>query len=365
MMRIQWTKLTVKALHKRLQQAYTAGDKRLVRRLSVLLAVGQHKARVPEVAQQWGISVAIVYQWLQEFLGERLASLPYRWGRGRKSKLTDSQKRRLCQLLDAGPVAGGFSCGCWSSVLVAKLIQQEFNVMYNRFYVCTLLKTLGYSFQKAQFVSDHLDPEKRTAWLQEVWPRLLQQAKRRKALILFGDEASFAQWGSLSYTWARCGQTPLVKTSGKRKAYKVFGAIEFFSGRLFYQGIEGRFNSASYQAFLRSVLSQTQQHVFLIQDGARYHTCASMEQFFEEQRRRLTVYQLPSYSPDYNPIEYLWRNTKKQATHNQYFAQFEDLTSAVEKTLAAMAADTQQVLNLFGRYCNEVGYLPQQLKLAA
>jgi hypothetical protein len=41
-MRIQWTRLTVKALHKRLHKAYTAGDKRLVRRLSVLLAVGQH-----------------------------------------------------------------------------------------------------------------------------------------------------------------------------------------------------------------------------------------------------------------------------------------------------------------------------------
>src|SRR4028119_2474749 len=88
MLRIQWTGLTVKALHKRLQHAYTAGDKRLVRRLSVLLEVGQHKAKVIEVAQQWSLSSAIVYQWLQDFLVERLASLPYRWSRGRRSKLT-------------------------------------------------------------------------------------------------------------------------------------------------------------------------------------------------------------------------------------------------------------------------------------
>ena len=74
-------------------------------------------------------------------------------------------------------------------------------------------------------------------------------AKRCKGLILFEDEASFAQWGSLSYTWARCGHQPEVPTSGKRKGYKVFGAIEYFSGRLFYQGIEGRFNSENYQAF--------------------------------------------------------------------------------------------------------------------
>ena len=364
-MRIQWTRLTVKALHKRLQQAYSAGDKRLVRRLSVLLAVGQHKAKVSEVAQQWQLSTAIVYQWLHDFLVERLASLPYRWSRGRKSKLTTSQRRRLCQLLDRGPLACGFSCGCWSSVLVAELIEQEFDVVYNRFYVCTLLKNLGYSFQKAQFVSDHLDEEKRQAWLEEVWPRLLREARQKKALILFVDEASFAQWGSLSYTWARRGQTPLVKTSGKRKAYKMFGAIEFFSGRLFFQGIEGRFNGQSYQEFVRHVLSQTKKHLFWIQDGARYHTCASTRQFFEAHQQRITVWQLPSYSPDYNPIEYLWRNTKKEATHNKYFAEFEQLTTAVEKTLADFACAPQQVLGLFGRYGEQTGLVSQQLRLAA
>ena len=41
----------------------------------------------------------------------------------------------------------------------------------------------------------------------------------------------------------RRGQQPEVKTSGKRKGYKVFGAIDYFSGRLFSQGIEGRFTS--------------------------------------------------------------------------------------------------------------------------
>ena len=90
--------------------------------------------------------MAIVYQWLQEFLVERLASLEYRWGRGRKSKLSAGQQRRLCQLLDTGPEACGFSCACWSSVLVAQLIQRviqrEFNVLSNRFSVCTWLKNL-------------------------------------------------------------------------------------------------------------------------------------------------------------------------------------------------------------------------------
>jgi hypothetical protein len=42
------------------------------------------------------------------------------------------------------------------------------------------------------------------------------------------------------------------------------------------------------------------------------------------------VTHLPSYSPDYNPIEFLWRATKRTATHNRYFPAFDDLRTSVE-----------------------------------
>src|SRR5207245_6650722 len=160
----------------------------------------------------------------------------------------DLQKKRLVELIEAGPLVVGFETACWTAVLLRVLIWREFGVLYNRQYVCTLLHNLGFSFQKARFVSDHLDAARRQAWLQAEWPRILRAAQRQKGRILFEDEASFAQWGSLSYTWSRRGQQPEVPTSGKRKGYKVFGAIAYFSGRLFFQGLEGRLHSESYQA---------------------------------------------------------------------------------------------------------------------
>src|SRR5205085_8377590 len=139
------------------------------------------------------------------------------------------------------------------------------------------MQHLCISFQKVPFVSDHLDTAKRLAWLQDTWPAIFRAAKRCKGLILFEEEASFAQWGSLSYTWSRRGHQPEVPTSGKRKGYKVFGAIEYFSGRLFYQGIEGPFNSENYQTFLQMILDHTTEHLFLIRDVASYHTSASTQ----------------------------------------------------------------------------------------
>ena len=353
--RIQFSRPTVKALQQRLQEAYRRDDVRLVRRIDALLEHIVNGVPVVVLSQRWGFTPACFYKWLKEFMLHGPASLVYHQGGGRKAKLTPSQKKRLGELIDAGPEAAGFDPGCWNSILIRGLIEREFGVLYDRYYVCELLRNLGYSFQKARFVSDHLDEARRQEWIQQEWPKILKKAKRRKALIMFGDEASFPQWGSLSYTWAKHGEQPIVKTSGKRKAYKVFGLIDYFSGRFFYQGIEGRFTSESYQAFLTMVLRQTRKHIFLIQDGAKYHTSQATQKFFAAHRQRLTVYQLPTYSPDYNPIEYLWRNVKKEATHNKYFAAFEHLINSVDKTLAAFTERAEEVLNLFGCYCAEIG----------
>jgi transposase len=326
-----------------------------VRRISVLLDLLTQTAAVPVLCERWGLSPSCLYAWQKAFLLRALDSLIYRHSGGRPEKLTPRQKKRLVELIEAGPLGVGFEPACWNAVLIRVMIWREFGVLYNRHYVCTLLRNLGFSFQKARFVSDHLDAAKRLAWLRDEWPRILRQAKRRKARILFEDEASFAQWGSLSYTWARRGQQPEVPTSGKRKGYKVFGAIEYFSGRLFYQGIEGRFTSESYQAFLQMIMGQTQAHLFVIHDGARYHTSQSTQAFLAAHSHRITAEPLPSYSPDYNPIEYLWKKTKQRATHNKYFKAFAALTVSVEKALAYFATHPEEIVSLFGRYCEESG----------
>lgn len=148
-----------------------------------------------------------------------------------------------------------------------------------------------------------------------------------------------------------------MPTSGKRKGWKVFGLLDYFTGHFFHQGQEGRLNSASYTAFLAQVLAQTTGHLILIQDGARYHTSAETKRFFARHAARLTVFQLPSYSPDYNPIERLWKKLKQQATHLHYFPTFETLSEKVEQALIKFEQAPQQILAL----CS----LPEELALAA
>ncbi len=349
---ITFCRQTVKTLNQHLQAAFRAGNLPRIKRISALLMLAD-KHPITAIIERLAVGRSTVYAWLHAFVLDRFASLHVRKPSGRPAKLTPTQKQRLVTLIAAGPEAAGYTTGCWHSALVQVLILREFGVLYTVHYVSELLRNLGFSYQKARFVSDHLNQEQRQAWLTETWPDIVHTARRTGALLLFGDEASFAQWGSLGYTWAVRGQQPVVKTGGKRKGYKVFGLIDYVTGRLFSEGHSGRFNSESYCAFLARVLAQTTQPLILVQDGARYHTAAKTQAFFAKHAERLTVVQLPSYSPDYNPIEHLWRNIKRCNTHNRYFPEFSDLTTAVEAALTHFQQHPHEVKQLMGTYLDE------------
>jgi transposase len=336
-----------------LKQAQNSGDIRTIKRIQAILAVS-NGISYSVIASTMQVSEESIRTWVNIVLLKGIKSLKSKKrSAGRPPKLTKNQRKELDKLITEGPAKAGFSGACWRSPMIQALIFARFGVSYSVHYISQLLKNMGFSYQKAKFVADHKDAEKRKEWLQEKWPEIVALARKKNAYIMFGDEASFPQWGSLTYTWAKRGQQPVVKTSGTRRGYKVFGLIDYFSGRFFCKGHDkGRLNSESYEAFLTEVLSNTRKHIILIQDGARYHTSKSMRQFFSKKAHRLTVYDLPSYSPDYNPIEKLWKKIKEKEVHLHYFPTFDSLKNKVEEALLNFKDMKNEILSLFGFYKN-------------
>lgn len=349
MVRIAFCVATRKALVARLQQAYTTDTPRLIRRIHALLALADGTS-VNEIAQLLGVGEQTIRDWLHAFVLRGVASLVYHRREGRPPKLTPAQRAELKAAILAGPDEAGYSSACWTAGIIADLIKRRFGVEYAPRYVCCLLDRLGLSYQKGRFTSDHLNAETALLWLEEIWPTILRAAKEKQAVILFEDEASFAQWGTLGYTWALKGVQPTVKTSGIRKAYRVFGLLDCFGGALYQRGLEGKFNSDTYQDFLTWVLTQVKGQLIVIQDNVAYHTSVQMRTFYAAHTNRLTVYQLPPYSPDLNPIEALWKKVKKDASHLRWFPHFTDLVTKVSDTLRKFTDLPQELTALMGEY---------------
>ena len=206
----------------------------------VLIMIGEGR-NLDEITKLFMINSKTVFNWMCKFMSGGIAWVTGRHyeGRGRKEKLTNAQKKLLLDMIAKGPEAQGFSSGIWNSAMISELIFIKFSVRFNLNYLPSLLKKMGLSYQKARFISDRKDEEKyekaRKEWEENTLPDLIKKAKEEKAVVLFGDEVSFAMWGSLSRTWSPVGEQPTVKTRGIRKGLKMFGVIELEGGSFQYQ----------------------------------------------------------------------------------------------------------------------------------
>src|SRR5712691_6143934 len=132
--RIQVSSATVKALHTKLQQAYLKDDMRLVRRTTVLIDMLVHQVPIPVLCERWSLSASCLYDWQKAFLLHGLDRLVSRHSGGRWPQLTPRQKKRLGELIEAGPLVVGCETACWNSVLIRVLIWHEFGVFYHCHY---------------------------------------------------------------------------------------------------------------------------------------------------------------------------------------------------------------------------------------
>ena len=127
--------------------------------------------------------------------------------------------------------------------------------------------------------------------------------------VFFLDEVIFPVAPYITYGWFKKGSRPIIKYLHNRKVkYRVLGALS--KDHFFYQFTEENFNSDVFGKFLLSLLEQFGDVVIVI-DQARYHTSYKMQDFYELHKKHLHVEYFPSYSPELNPAEQIWRKVKQ------------------------------------------------------
>lgn len=178
-----------------------------------------------------------------------------------------------------------------------------------------------------------------------------KKARACRGLILFADEASFWLDGSLHRTWARVGQQPHVDTFGLRKTAHVFGALSLEAEPRFQHMFATVFNGATFLMFLQRLVQRTRRKIFLIIDNGPCHNLApDGVLWLERNRRRIELHRLPPYSPNLNPIEGAWKETKKRTTHNRFFKTTDERDAALRTTFRAFNANPALLAGQVARF---------------
>lgn len=144
---------------------------------------------------------------------------------------------------------------------------------------------------------------------------------------------SFWLDGTLHSTWSRVGFQPRVDTFGQRKTAHIFGAISLDQARFSYQFAEV-FNGQTFLQFLKHLVAQYPwRKVFLIIDNGPCHNLEEEgKQWLLQNAHRIVLFRLPPYSPEFNPIEPVWKTTRRMTTHNRFYTTTHERDSALRDT---------------------------------
>lgn len=175
-------------------------------------------------------------------------------------------------------------------------------------------------------------------------PRIkkLQRLARNPSIDLWSvDEVHFQQYGSRCRMWVPPEvRDPIVWHYPTRRAVGYFGAVRLRDGRLVYRQEREKFDGETFFDFLyqlRRVTAGVDRKAVLIVDNASYHHARLHKDWRDWYAPRFALDFLPAYSPDLNPIERVWKLTRRLRLHNQYFASLEHIIETVEGLFAEWA----------------------------
>ena len=130
---------------------------------------------------------------------------------------------------------------------------------------------------------------------------------------------------------------PVLLHHPTRKSVGYFGAVRLRDGKFVFQREETIFNAETFLGFLKNLRKASchaGRRVLVISDNARYHHARLHKEWRKQATPRFAQEFLPPYSPDLNPIERVWKLTRRKATHNRYFPTLDAFGEAVDEVFA-------------------------------
>jgi len=278
-----------------------------------------------DIAEALDVSEVSVSHWLaRACVGGPQALLTHR-GSGHPSALSPAQRCLIPEFLWHGPEAYGFRGAVWTCARVAKVIEEEFGIAYDKGHVSRLLKQLRWTPQMPIRRAVQRDEDAIRHWREDVWPRLLKQARIERRTLVFVDEAGFYLMPAVVKTYAPCAQTPVLRAKLTRDHLSVMGGMTP-SGRIYTLARQESLNGSHSVEFLVHLLRVAGGRLMVIWDGSPIHRRTMVKQFVSETKGMVRLEVLPGYAPDLNPWdEGGWHHLKYVEMRNLVCRDVEEL----------------------------------------
>jgi transposase len=179
---------------------------------------------------------------------------------------------------------------------------------------------------QAQFLENQLEP-------------CLQEARAGRRAVFFVDAAHFVWAPFLGCLW--CLQRLFVRSATGRRRYNVLGAVNAVTHQLLRVTNEGYINAETVCTLLRTLAEAgLQVPITVVLDNVKYQRCELVQSLARS--LGITLLFLPSYSPNLNLIERVWRFVRKRSLNSTYYGSFEQFQAAIDHCLDNLGTTSKE-----------------------
>ena len=160
-------------------------------------------------------------------------------------------------------------------------------------------------------------------------------------MVYFVDASHFVLASFLGWLW--CFVRLYVRAASGRQRYNVLGALNAVTHELVTEINTTYVTATSVCGLLRTIASRgARVPVTLVLDNARYQRCLLVQDLAKALGIELLF--LPSYSPNLNLIERLWKFVKKEVLNSRRHQDFKRFQEAIDGCLADLPTKHREKL---------------------
>lgn len=305
---------------------------------------------VSRVAAAYRTDRSTVFRWVQRYVEAGETGLLRKPGSGRPRKLENVDEGDWKRLVLKPASVYGYETDLWTVGRFQTVVEEVYGIEVSKDTIWRRLRDAGLTYQKPERAYYEIDEEARQEWVRIEVPRIRRTVRKHRAILYFQDESNVSLTAFLGKTWAPCGQTPKIKVTGKRGGVAAMSAISK-PGHLLFRLHEKRITSEEVIDFLGQMLAyHPRRHLVVVMDQAPPHVSKRTMGYIEQQRR-LHVFHLPKYSPDWNPDEKVWNHLKHQELKAHQAKTKKELKTLARRKLNGMSKDPTLIRGLFFRCC--------------
>jgi transposase len=158
----------------------------------------------------------------------------------------------------------------------------------------------------------------------------LLEAQAGQRTVYFVDASHFVVAAFLGWLW--CKARIFVRGASGRQRYNVLGALNAVSHELVRVTNHTYITAETVCDLLRQIVALgLKTPITLVMDNARYQHCQLVQNLARELGIELLF--LPSYSPNLNLIERLWKFVKKDALNSRHHTNYADFHARIDQCL--------------------------------